>query len=594
MRFASEPTSSGRVVAVTGTNTASFAMLVPKAAAKGLLGFAVERIDEAKGERYFMAGFKVYRSVIPTPVPRQQVSTFDHPVQSFVWDDFTMAANHEYTYLFHPLKGKAKNLDRSSEPIRITVRTEALRGKTHDVFFNRGVASSQAYERRFGTTPIDQLVPPAKKAAALAWLTRDLGPSLLRFVERCEAGDRLHGCFYEFRWEPAARALADAVARGVDVRLIVDGKVNEHTDKKGVFHESFPREENLRMLAAVGIDLGRVILREGRPTAIAHNKFLVRSTGAGPREVWTGSTNLSRGGVAGQTNVGHWVRQPPTARAFLDYWELLATDPGSRRGMSSAEARSANAAFEQAVEAISPVPDDLRTVPAGTTVVFSPRQGAALLDHYAELLDSAHRSGSITLAFGVSQVFKGLLGDNTHQSALLFLLLEKADRPRKNSTTPFVAINASNNVYKAWGSFLRDPVYQWARETSAGALGLNQHVSFVHSKFMLVDPLSADPIIVTGSANFSEPSVNTNDENMLVIRGDLRAADIYFTEFNRLFNHYYFRSVTEDLARRDDDPAKDDSLFLAETDAWQAKYEPGSFKQKRLDVFAGLEGLTTP
>ena len=52
---------------------------------------------------------------------------------------------------------------------------------------------------------------------------------------------------------------------------------------------------------------------------------------------------------------------------------------------------------------------------------------------------------------------------------------------------------------------------------------------------MLMDPLSIDPIVVTGSANFSKVSTNDNDENMLVIRGDQRVADIYFTEFNRLF-----------------------------------------------------------
>jgi phosphatidylserine/phosphatidylglycerophosphate/cardiolipin synthase-like enzyme len=75
---------------------------------------------------------------------------------------------------------------------------------------------------------------------------------------------------------------------------------------------------------------------------------------------------------------------------------------------------------------------------------------------------------------------------------------------------------------------------------------LNQHVSYIHSKFLLSDPLGDDPIIVTGSANFSKASTNDNDENMILIRGDQRATDIYFTEFNRLFFHYYFRSVVQD------------------------------------------------
>jgi phosphatidylserine/phosphatidylglycerophosphate/cardiolipin synthase-like enzyme len=55
---------------------------------------------------------------------------------------------------------------------------------------------------------------------------------------------------------------------------------------------------------------------------------------------------------------------------------------------------------------------------------------------------------------------------------------------------------------------------EFARETSARALGLNTHVAFIHSKFLLMDPLGADPVIVTGSANFSDASTNANDEKL--------------------------------------------------------------------------------
>ena len=54
--------------------------------------------------------------------------------------------------------------------------------------------------------------------------------------------------------------------------------------------------------------------------------------GGAPAEVWTGSTNISLGGISGQTNVGHWVRNPGVAAAFAAYWELLATDPGGAPG----------------------------------------------------------------------------------------------------------------------------------------------------------------------------------------------------------------------------------------------------------------------
>ena len=107
-----------------------------------------------------------------------------------------------------------------------------------------------------------------------------------------------------------------------------------------------------------------------------------------------------------------------------------------------------------------------------------------------------------------------------------------------------------------------------------------------------MDPLGADPIVVTGSANFSKASTNDNDENMLIIRADQRVADIYFTEFNRLFNHYYFRSVIEAVNKRNG-KSSDGSLFLAENDRWLEKYEPGKLRTKRLNLYTGMEGAET-
>jgi phosphatidylserine/phosphatidylglycerophosphate/cardiolipin synthase-like enzyme len=71
-----------------------------------------------------------------------------------------------------------------------------------------------------------------------------------------------------------------------------------------------------------------------------------------------------------------------------------------------------------------------------------------------------------------------------------------------------------------------------ARPTNYG------HVFFVHSKVLLIDPLSEDPLICSGSANFSRNSLINNDENMLLIRGDTRVADIYMTELDRIFRHF--------------------------------------------------------
>lgn len=76
---------------------------------------------------------------------------------------------------------------------------------------------------------------------------------------------------------------------------------------------------------------------------------------------------------------------------------------------------------------------------------------------------------------------------------------------------------------------------------------------------MLLDPLSDDPIVVTGSPNFSDASTRRNDKNMLVIRGDTRVADIYLGKFMRLFNHFYFRFIA---ANADNSEANEDGIGI--------------------------------
>ena len=104
-------------------------------------------------------------------------------------------------------------------------------------------------------------------------------------------------------------------------------------------------------------------------------------------------------------------------------------------------------------------------------------------------------------------------------------------------------------------------------------------------------PLGADPVVVTGSANFSKASTTDNDENMLIIRGNTRVADIYFTEFNRLFNHYYFRAVQESLVGQ---PVADANLFLDETGKqWVKNYAPGKLRAKRLNLYTTMKRTVT-
>ncbi len=82
MRFKSAKTGPYQVLAVSGTNTISFAISAAKAGTKGLLGFAVERSDPAGKQDFYAFGFKVFPSLIPKPDEKTKVKTSRHPPRS--------------------------------------------------------------------------------------------------------------------------------------------------------------------------------------------------------------------------------------------------------------------------------------------------------------------------------------------------------------------------------------------------------------------------------------------------------------------------------------------------------------------------------
>ncbi|GAG00402.1 unnamed protein product, partial [marine sediment metagenome] len=210
-----------------------------------------------------------------------------------------------------------------------------------------------------------------------------------------------------------------------------------------------------------------------------------------------------------------------------------------------------------------------------TTVVFSPRKGMAALNWYADRLDNAKQAIALTAAFGINPVLAEVLGED--KDYLRYLLLE-----RQGDNHDIYA--ADRDVLVSIGSNLRkDTLYRWTKEQLTG---FNFHVRYIHTKFLLIDPLTNDPIIITGSANFSEASTKNNDENMLVIRGDKRVADMYLGEFMRLFNHYYFRYHASRLCR-ELTTADKKRAFLSENDLWTNRYyDSGSVKTKQRLLFA--------
>jgi phosphatidylserine/phosphatidylglycerophosphate/cardiolipin synthase-like enzyme len=89
--------------------------------------------------------------------------------------------------------------------------------------------------------------------------------------------------------------------------------------------------------------------------------------------------------------------------------------------------------------------------------------------------------------------------------------------------------------------------------------------------------------VCTGSANFSKNSLVNNDENMLLIRGNKRVADIYLTEFDRIFRHFFARNGINAIAAKG---TKKNPRWLDPTQAWvDQNCKPGGYKDRRRRLF---------
>lgn len=509
---------------IAGTYVVLLGMNATPAARKGLLGFAIHRTDKTEKEQYWLTGFRTFKDTLPNPKPGSLVSTQEHPVQGFVWGDYTAKANHTYIYKVVPVYGTPKNL-KYGPPAELTIKTENEENGTHAIYFNRGVAGSQAYTRKFGDKK-----PSEVGQAAYDWLSRGALEAILKYIGQAKGKQySIRAAVYEFSYLPVLEAFKKADKSGADVKIVYDCRKEQ------------PQKTSNAMIKKAGI--GKLMIkRTANASYISHNKFIVLLKDGKPVQVLTGSTNFTEGGIFGQSNVVHIVRDRKIAAKYLAYWEQLAANTDAK------ELRPWNS--EQ-----NPDPTELSK---GIKEVFSPRSSLDALTWYANQINIASKSIGFTAAFGVNKAIAGILGKN--KKNYRYLILEKEGNT-------FNEFNKNRNNFVALGAVLNpkavgDAIFQrWLTEELSN---LNKNVKYLHTKYLLVDPLGDDPVVISGSANFSDASTKNNDENMLLIKGNPKVADIYLGEFMRLWHHFFFRDIANRLA----DKSTVDTAYLYPDDRW--------------------------
>lgn len=507
-----------KVNAIAGTYVVTLGFDLPKIKCDGLLGFSILRTDET-GRAKFLEGMKCFEETDPGFPAGSLYPSNEHPIQIFQWADYSAEPCKTYSYKVTALKGTPANLQSFAE-CSVEVTTEDPKVNDQIVYFNRGTAASQEYIRRFGDLSPEK-VP---NNCAFEWLSRGLYEALVEFITSCEPGKHsLRIAAYELNYEPLLKVISETYdnGNGVDIKIVYDQK----KAYPGVVNKDLIGIYNLNSISTP---------RTTYPKGISHNKFIVKLENEIPIEVWTGGTNFSDGGIFGHSNVAHVVRDQDVSKLFLKYWTALENDQVIEELRSS-------------IEEISFIPsDDLCT---GTSVIFSPRKNLDGLKYYGNLALTAKDALFMTFAFGMNEIFKDVYKNSPANFRLA--LMEKKTRPYKKTEAEKQLLdenqiqelrNMPENIF-AIGNFIRTSKFDgWVKERLTG---LNSNVNYIHNKFMLIDPLSDDPIVIGGSANFSNASTIDNDENMLLVRGNTRVADIYFGEFMRLFSHFSFRESLE-------------------------------------------------
>ena len=497
------------------------------------------------------------------------------------------------------------------------------------VSFNNGILSTQNLRQILGVQP-GKTPSKAQVSAALqqiggrarTYLAGDILPLMRALFERAERDDLLlFAALYELN-DPELIALIEAHKDRINLILTTAGHgADQQTDDGSGAHVVGGHWDTTNAAVRPKLHdwLGDRMQDRMFNTAarIGHNKFVVLTTRADPPEpvaVFTGSTNWTFTGLAGQSNNAVLVEDRAVAAGHLDCWQRLhddeqpvpdpidATLNGSKQGPAL---RSANTS---PVDASCPDGTRVRSWFAPNTARATKGDAAPpdLADVFAAM-DGAKRAifllcfnpGSpsvIGRAVAAAIARPDLLVQGA-VSAAEVLPQDPASAARTKVTLPngrTVSIPSPaitpaeldghkvNQLLMVRASALRVPTGDLQPEI------LTTGFAIIHDKIVVIDPMSErDCVVITGSHNLGYKASYCNDENLLIIRGNQRLAAAYTAHVLDVFEHYRLRAVQEEryitaLQQTGAEPQGGDrGGFLDTSDAWQVPYFAGSKGQDR-------------
>lgn len=508
------------------------------AATNDFLGFAIKRTPGFDGTPY---------SWLPNRLgfdgPAQDGKDLDSnlaPVQKFSWWDArinTADRGKTISYEVSVATGSPESPALSqTKPIDVTVPNIEEQGIA--TYFNRAVVSSQAFSRQF-----PQLTTASQQKAARAWLANGLEHAIPLFMDKA-GGKDVEGAIYHLTdntWIiPALKQYGGALSLAYN-----------HTTKDSTSDQAITDL----------VDAGRPAdaFAPRTKASIMHDKFLVRvGAGDSAEAVLMGSTNFTPEALSVQANLLHMFESPELAALYLARKRLLDGDP------TIAHTASANTGWSNPI-----------TVGDATVEAFFPPEPTANRESIDAIVGAINSAKSSVIVCAFDPTDKPLLdaafaaGDN---GKLLRMLINRvpsndpAGDPARSDVAAAIAIKQHaelNDNVVGFGAFKKGDVPAGFEPEKVLWPHENPKIMVrIHHKFVVIDGESDNPIIFTGSANFSNNSMHHNDENLLRITNCPRLARIYVAEFMRLFEHYRARKLVSDGTQ----------FRLARDNSWAARF----------------------
>jgi hypothetical protein len=493
------------------------------------------------------------------PAPTQPSSIW--PFQCFDWTDHGANSGQTVRYRVSAVRLPAGGTlgETALEPVADSGWTEAIEisgtaGTGVSAYFNRGAVMSQ-YVARIARlndwkatdikNHIKELEEPLRR-----FLSGELRLALLRLLDEIidDPSLELNAALYELSDDELIHRLT--LLRGRAHVILAngsDGSGDGNQEARGILKNA---EVDVR---------DRLLGSEG----LGHNKFAVkvRRQGRVPLGVWTGSTNWAATGLCTQLNNGILLDNGVVAQLFLDQWDLLEEAKSSfTPKLVEANAKSPRPAGNVDVW-FTRVRNKLpHNVGLGTDLqaLVDLVNGAQKAILYVMFQPGTEPLGSI-LRRASNCYVRGVVSTVSASSKETFLL---SGVTAKEYSTALVQPEGIGKDFAWW----TEEVTRQEFLTTKKNPGIGHAIT--HAKMIVIDPLSENCVVVTGSHNYSGAASEQNDENFVVIRGNRALAEAYAVACLGTYRHYRWRAYVQDMAKQGKNPWS----HLSDSPGWHEKY----------------------